>query len=236
MDWWSGHPLLDRTLMAEELALLPGWHPAQRMAGTLERPALSGSAPPVRSGVWRLGLANPLEAEGIATSGRLNWCSAPSWHRPVRRSGELFAALPAAASFFQWELTLWTYEAPHVGASARRLRWRPALPCLHAPQGDTYADLLFTMIERRGNRRPPVNPTPRSGRDLGGTLPSCDALDPAAVERFRPGPLVGESCNGGTDKNSKTGTGASRRAAWGLGLAVVNLGAPYSNKRKIGGG
>jgi hypothetical protein len=25
---------------------------------------------------------------------------------------------------------------------------------LHAPQGDTYADLLFTMIERR-NHRPP---------------------------------------------------------------------------------
>jgi light-independent protochlorophyllide reductase subunit B len=24
---------------------------------------------------------------------------------------------------------------------------------LHAPQGDTYADLLFTMIERRDRRR-----------------------------------------------------------------------------------
>ena len=29
---------------------------------------------------------------------------------------------------------------------------------LHAPQGDTYADLLFTMIERRGER-PPVTYT-----------------------------------------------------------------------------
>ena len=38
---------------------------------------------------------------------------------------------------------------------------------LHAPQGDTYADLLFTMIERR-NRRPPVSYTTFQARDLGG--------------------------------------------------------------------
>ena len=38
---------------------------------------------------------------------------------------------------------------------------------LHAPQGDTYADLLFTMIERR-DRRPPVTYTTFQARDLGG--------------------------------------------------------------------
>ena len=38
---------------------------------------------------------------------------------------------------------------------------------LHAPQGDTYADLLFTMIERRG-KRPPVTYTTFQARDLGG--------------------------------------------------------------------
>jgi hypothetical protein len=37
---------------------------------------------------------------------------------------------------------------------------------LHAPQGDTYADLLFTMIERR-NHRPPVSYTTFQARDLG---------------------------------------------------------------------
>jgi hypothetical protein len=38
---------------------------------------------------------------------------------------------------------------------------------LHAPQGDTYADLLFTMIERR-DQRPPVTYTTFQARDLGG--------------------------------------------------------------------
>ena len=38
---------------------------------------------------------------------------------------------------------------------------------LHAPQGDTYADLLFTMIERR-KTRPPVTYTTFQARDLGG--------------------------------------------------------------------
>ena len=37
---------------------------------------------------------------------------------------------------------------------------------LHAPQGDTYADLLFTMIERR-DARPPVTYTTFQARDLG---------------------------------------------------------------------
>jgi hypothetical protein len=38
---------------------------------------------------------------------------------------------------------------------------------LHAPQGDTYADLLFTMIERL-SKRPPVTYTTFQARDLGG--------------------------------------------------------------------
>ena len=37
---------------------------------------------------------------------------------------------------------------------------------LHAPQGDTYADLLFTMIERRASR-PPVSYSTFQARDLG---------------------------------------------------------------------
>ena len=57
------------------------------------------------------------------------------------------------------ELTLWTYEGPpHVGAMRIASSMKDIHYVLHAPQGDTYADLLFTMIERRG-QRPPVTYT-----------------------------------------------------------------------------
>jgi light-independent protochlorophyllide reductase subunit B len=66
---------------------------------------------------------------------------------------------------------------------------------LHAPQGDTYADLLFTMIERR-DRRPPVTYTTFQARDLGGdTAELVKAAVRDAYERFSPDALlVGESC------------------------------------------
>ena len=68
------------------------------------------------------------------------------------------------------ELTLWTYEGPpHVGAIRIAASMRDVHLVLHAPQGDTYADLLFTMIEREG-RRPPVTPSPRPWIPI--TLPS----------------------------------------------------------------
>ena len=66
------------------------------------------------------------------------------------------------------ELTLWTYEGPpHVGAMRVATSMEGVHYVLHAPQGDTYADLLFTMIERR-DRRPPVTYTTFQARDLGG--------------------------------------------------------------------
>ena len=47
------------------------------------------------------------------------------------------------------KLTLWTYEGPpHVGAMRIATAMKDLHFVLHAPQGDTYADLLFTMIER----------------------------------------------------------------------------------------
>ena len=47
------------------------------------------------------------------------------------------------------QLTLWTYEGPpHVGAMRIATAMEDVHYVLHAPQGDTYADLLFTMIER----------------------------------------------------------------------------------------
>jgi hypothetical protein len=66
------------------------------------------------------------------------------------------------------QLTLWTYEGPpHVGAMRIATSMEGVHYVLHAPQGDTYADLLFTMIERR-DRRPPVTYTTFQARDLGG--------------------------------------------------------------------
>ena len=49
------------------------------------------------------------------------------------------------------QLTLWTYEGPpHVGAMRIATAMEGVHYVLHAPQGDTYADLLFTMIEQIG--------------------------------------------------------------------------------------
>jgi light-independent protochlorophyllide reductase subunit B len=66
---------------------------------------------------------------------------------------------------------------------------------LHAPQGDTYADLLFTMIERLP-RRPPVTYTTFQARDLGGdTAELFKTAAREANERFKPNAmLVGASC------------------------------------------
>lgn len=94
------------------------------------------------------------------------------------------------------QLTLWTYEGPpHVGAMRVATAMRDVHYVLHAPQGDTYADLLFTMIERRAER-PPVTYTTFQARDLGGDTAQLfkDAARDA-YERFQPQALlVGASC------------------------------------------
>jgi light-independent protochlorophyllide reductase subunit B len=94
------------------------------------------------------------------------------------------------------QLTLWTYEGPpHVGAMRIATAMKDVHYVLHAPQGDTYADLLFTMIERNATR-PPVTYTTFQARDLGGDtaqLFKSAALE--AFERFRPkAMMVGSSC------------------------------------------
>jgi light-independent protochlorophyllide reductase subunit B len=94
------------------------------------------------------------------------------------------------------KLSLWTYEGPpHVGAMRIAASMRGVHYVLHAPQGDTYADLLFTMIERRPSR-PPVTYTTFQARDLSGS--TADIFKTAcqsAVERFQPEALlVGASC------------------------------------------
>ena len=89
------------------------------------------------------------------------------------------------------QLTLWTYEGPpHVGAMRVATGMRGLHYVLHAPQGDTYADLLFTMIERNGTR-PPVSYTSFQARDLGSDTAQLfkDAVR-NAFERFQPQALA----------------------------------------------
>jgi light-independent protochlorophyllide reductase subunit B len=94
------------------------------------------------------------------------------------------------------QLTLWTYEGPpHVGAMRIATAMEDVHYVLHAPQGDTYADLLFTMIERLP-KRPPVTYTTFQARDLGGdTAELFKSAAREAFERFKPkAMLVGASC------------------------------------------
>jgi light-independent protochlorophyllide reductase subunit B len=94
------------------------------------------------------------------------------------------------------QLTFWTYEGPpHVGAIRVAASMRNVHLLLHAPQGDTYADLLFTMIEREG-KRPPVTYTTFQERDLGSNTADL-VLERLrqAYDTHRPQlMLVGDSC------------------------------------------
>ena len=94
------------------------------------------------------------------------------------------------------QLTVWTYEGPpHIGAMRIAASMRGVHCVLHAPQGDTYADLLFTMIARNA-KRPPVTYTTFQARDLGGdTAELVKKTLRDTVERFKPRALlVGEAC------------------------------------------
>lgn len=131
------------------------------------------------------------------------------------------------------QLTLWTYEGPpHVGAMRIAASMEGVHYVLHAPQGDTYADLLFTMIERR-DQRPPVTYTTFQARDLGGdTAELVKRHVREAVDRFQPDALlVGESC---TAELIQDQAGALANSM-GLGMPVVNLELPaYRKKRELG--
>jgi len=131
------------------------------------------------------------------------------------------------------QLTLWTYEGPpHVGAMRIATAMRGVHYVLHAPQGDTYADLLFTMIERR-DHRPPVTYTTFQARDLGGdTAELVRRTIREAYERFRPEALlVGESCTAELIQDQP----GSMAAGMQLPIPVVPLELPaYSRKENWG--
>jgi len=104
---------------------------------------------------------------------------------------------------------------------------------LHAPQGDTYADLLFTMIERR-DRRPPVTYTTFQARDLGGdTAELVKRTIAQAVERFQPEALlVGESCTAELIQDQPGALAAGMDLG---GIPMVSLELPaYSKKENWG--
>jgi light-independent protochlorophyllide reductase subunit B len=131
------------------------------------------------------------------------------------------------------QLTVWTYEGPpHVGAMRIATAMRDVHYVLHAPQGDTYADLLFTMIERLPTR-PPVTYTTFQARDLGSdTAQLFKDAALQAYERFKPkAMLVGSSCTAELIQDDPGGLAA----ALGLPVPVIALELPsYQRKENWG--
>jgi light-independent protochlorophyllide reductase subunit B len=128
------------------------------------------------------------------------------------------------------ELTLWTYEGPpHVGAMRIATAMEGVHYVLHAPQGDTYADLLFTMIERL-QKRPPVTYTTFQARDLGGdTAALFQNAAKEAYDRFQPQLLmVGASCTGELIQDDPGGLAR----ALALPVPVVALELPSYQKKE----
>jgi len=131
------------------------------------------------------------------------------------------------------QLTVWTYEGPpHVGAMRIATAMEGLHYVLHAPQGDTYADLLFTMIERRA-KRPPVTYTTFEARDLGSdTAEIFKSAARGAYERFRPqAMIVGASCTAELIQDDPGGLAK----ALDLPVPVIALELPsYSKKENWG--
>ena len=130
-------------------------------------------------------------------------------------------------------LTVWTYEGPpHVGAMRIATAMKDVHYVLHAPQGDTYADLLFTMIERR-DARPPVTYTTFQARDLGADTAQLfqDAVS-NAYERFKPkAMIVGASCTAELIQDDPGGLAE----ALNLPIPVIPLELPsYQRKENWG--
>jgi light-independent protochlorophyllide reductase subunit B len=131
------------------------------------------------------------------------------------------------------QLTLWTYEGPpHIGAMRIATALKDVHYVLHAPQGDTYADLLFTMIQR-SSKRPPVTYTTFQARDLGGdTAELFKTATRNAFERFQPAAmLVGASCTAELIQDDPGGLAK----ALALPIPVVPLELPaYQRKENWG--
>lgn len=131
------------------------------------------------------------------------------------------------------QLAVWTYEGPpHVGAMRVATAMEGVHYVLHAPQGDTYADLLFTMIERRA-KRPPVTYTTFQARDLGkDTAHLFQAAAREAYARFQPqAMLVGASCTAELIQDDPAGLAEAMR----LPCPVIALELPSYQRRESWG-
>jgi light-independent protochlorophyllide reductase subunit B len=132
-------------------------------------------------------------------------------------------------------LSAWTYEGPpHIGAMRVATAMKGLHYVLHAPQGDTYADLLFTMIERR-DARPPVTYTTFQARDLSGdTAELFKTAAREAYERFQPeAMIVGASCTAELIQDDPGGLAG----ALSLPVPVIALELPaYQKKENWGAG
>jgi light-independent protochlorophyllide reductase subunit B len=131
------------------------------------------------------------------------------------------------------KLTVWTYEGPpHVGAMRIATAMKGVHYVLHAPQGDTYADLLFTMIERR-DHRPPVTYTTFQARDLGSdTAELFKTAAREAYERFKPDAMiVGASCTAELIQDDPGGLAK----ALGLPIPILPLDLPSYQKKETWG-
>ena len=131
------------------------------------------------------------------------------------------------------KLTVWTYEGPpHVGAMRVATGMTGLHYVLHAPQGDTYADLLFTMIERR-NHRPPVTYTTFQARDLGSdTANLFKTTLQNTYDRFQPEAIiVGASCTAELIQDDPGGMAE----LMDLPVPVISLELPsYQRKENFG--
>ncbi len=131
------------------------------------------------------------------------------------------------------QLTLWSYEGPpHVGAMRIAASMKGVHCVLHAPQGDTYADLLFTMIERRPGC-PPVTYTTFNARHLGrDTAELVRETVNATYQRHQPEALlVGDTCTAELLQDQ------SGDLAQGMDLPVPVIGlelSAYSRKEGYG--
>ena len=128
------------------------------------------------------------------------------------------------------QLTLWTYEGPpHIGAMRIATSMTDLHYVLHSPQGDTYADLLFTMIGR-AQKRPPVTYTTFQARDLGGDTAQLfqDSVN-NAYQRFQPqAMIVGASCTAELIQDDPGGLAK----ALNLPIPVIPLELPSYQKKE----
>ncbi|PKU23649.1 ferredoxin:protochlorophyllide reductase (ATP-dependent) subunit B [Telmatospirillum siberiense] len=128
------------------------------------------------------------------------------------------------------KLAIWTYEGPpHIGAMRVATAMNGVHCVLHAPQGDSYADLLFTMIERN-RQRPPVTYSSFQARNLGQDVAALFKTTLSqAYERFQPQLLlVGASCTAELLQDDPGGLARALK----LPIPVIALDLPASSKKE----